>query len=56
MIIDFVGDITLAENLSFVAQNFDENGDDEIDTVALMVLNSTSSDDAELYYRVRTKS
>lgn len=53
---DFVGDITLAENLSFVAQNFDENGDDEIDTVALMVLNSTSSDDAELYYRVRTKS
>lgn len=53
---EFVGDNSFAENLNFVAQNFDENGDDAVDTVALMVLNSTSSDDAEFYYRVRTKS
>ncbi len=53
---DFVGDQSFADNLRFIAQNFDENGDSDIDTVALMVLNSTSSDDAEFYYRVKTKS
>ncbi len=53
---DFIGDNSFAENLRFEAQNFDENGDDQVDTIALMVLNSTSSDDANLYFRVRTKS
>ncbi len=53
---EFVGDNAFAENLKFAAQNFDENGDAEVDTVALIVLNSTSSDNAEFYYRVRTKS
>jgi hypothetical protein len=52
---DYVGDVNFAENLKFSAQNFDEDGDTILDTVALMVLNSTSSDDADFYYRVRTK-
>lgn len=53
---DFVGDFNFSENLTFTAQNYDENGDNSIDTVALMVLNSTSSDNADFYFRVKTKS
>ena len=45
-----------AEKLKFTAQNYDEDGDTEVDTVAIMMLNSTSSDDATLYYKVKTKS
>ena len=53
---DFVGDSANAENLRFQAQSFDEDGDAEVDTVAIMVLNSTSSDDGDLYYRVKTRN
>ena len=45
-----------AENLKFKAQNYDENGDTVVDTIAIMMLNSTSSDAATLYYKVKTKS
>tara|TARA_B100000424_G_scaffold265050_1_gene254158 strand:- start:987 stop:2603 length:1617 start_codon:yes stop_codon:yes gene_type:complete len=53
---DFVGDSTLAQNLQFKAQTFDENSNSSVDTIAIMVLNSTSSDNAELTYTVRSKS
>ena len=53
---DYVGDESFAENLKFTAQNFDENSDAVIDTVALMVLNSTNNDDADFYFRVKTKT
>lgn len=53
---EFVGNSSYAESLEFKAHNYDENGDTVVDTVAIMVLNSTSSDDAEFYYRVKTKA
>ena len=53
---DFVGDSNLAQNLQFKAQTFDENSNSSVDTIAIMVLNSTSSDNAELTYTVRSKS
>jgi hypothetical protein len=53
---DYIGDAGLAENLKFKAQTFDENSNSEVDTIAIMVLNSTSSDNAELTYTVRSKS
>ena len=53
---DFTGDSLYAQNLRFVASNYDEDGDLSIDTVAILMLNLTSSDDAILYYNVRTKS
>ena len=54
---DYIGDAEhLAENLKFKAQTFDENANSEVDTIAIMVLNSTSSDNAELTYTVRSKS
>tara|TARA_B100000902_G_C27075905_1_gene796399 strand:+ start:29 stop:730 length:702 start_codon:yes stop_codon:yes gene_type:complete len=53
---DYVGDASLAENLKFKAQTFDENSNSSVDTIAIMVLNSTSSDNAELTYTVKTKS
>ena len=46
----------LAQNLQFKAQTFDENSNSSVDTIAIMVLNSTSSDNAELTYTVRSKS
>jgi hypothetical protein len=53
---DFTGDSLYAENLRFTANNYDEDADLSVDTVAIMMLNLTSSDDAVLYYNVRTKS
>lgn len=53
---DYTGDITYAENLKFTAQNYDEDGDLSVDTVAIMMLNLTSSDNAVLLYNVKTKS
>jgi len=52
---DYTGDGLYQENLEFLAQTFDENGDGEIDTIGIMVLNFTSSDQAELTYTVRYK-
>ena len=53
---DYIGDANLAQNLKFKAQTFDENNNSSVDTIAIMVLNSTSSDNAELTYTVRSKS
>lgn len=53
---EYIGNSSFEENLRFEAQNYDENGDTTVDTVAVMVLNSTTSDDADFYYRVKTKS
>lgn len=53
---EYIGNSLFEENLTFQAQNYDENGDATVDTVAVMVLNSTTSDNADFYYRVKTKS
>lgn len=53
---DFTGDNALIENLRFSAQQYDENGDTELDTVAIMVLNYTSNDNAEFTYTVKYKT
>lgn len=53
---EYTGDDLYSENLKFIAQNYDEDGNLLIDTVAIMMLNSTSSDDGTMYYKVKTKS
>jgi len=53
---DYIGDVNLAYNLKFQAQNYDENSNSSVDTVAIMVLNSTSSDNAVFTYKVKLKS
>jgi|TARA_B110000285_G_scaffold209958_1_gene251414 hypothetical protein len=53
---DFIGDSNLAQNLKFKAQNYDEDSNSSVDTVAIMVLNSTNSDNAVLTYKVKIKS
>lgn len=53
---DFTGDQDLQENLSFDIQLFDENGDNNVDTIGVMVLNYTASDLAQFTYNVRYKS
>ena len=52
---NYTGNNTYAENLKFTAQNYDEDGDLSVDTVAIMMLNLTSSDVATMYYKVKTK-
>ena len=53
---DYVGDANNAQNLKFKAQTFDEDSNSSVDTLAIMVLNSTSNDNAYFTYTVRTKS
>lgn len=53
---DFTGDYLFAMNLRFSAQNYDEDNNSSIDTVAVMMLNLTSSDNAVMYYKVKIKS
>ena len=53
---NYTGSNTYAENLKFKAQTYDEDGDLTVDTLAIMMLNLTSSDNATLYYKVKTKS
>lgn len=53
---DYTGDVSFQENLRFFAQITDENGDTVVDTVSIMVLNFTSSDQAELVYTVKYKT
>jgi hypothetical protein len=53
---DYIGDAAFGENLKFKAQTFDENANSSVDTLAIMVLNSTSSDNAQLTYTVKIKS
>ena len=52
---DFVGDSGFQTNLTLTAQLFDEDFDGTLDTVAILVLNSTTSDDADFYYTIKTK-
>ena len=53
---NYTGSNTFAENLKFKAQNYDEDSNSVVDTVAIMMLNLTSSDNATMYYKVKTKS
>lgn len=53
---EFTGDNLYAENLKFTANNYDEDGNIIVDTVAIMMLNLTISDQAIMYYKVKTKS
>ena len=53
---NFTGTDTDSEKLKFTAQNYDEDGDLSVDTIAIMMLNLTSSDNAVMYYKVKTKS
>jgi hypothetical protein len=53
---DYTGDELYSNNLRFIAQNYDENGDLTVDTLAIMMLNLTIDDNAQLYYKVKTKS
>ena len=55
---EFTGNAANAERLKFTAQNYDEDNDLLNDTVAIMMLNSTTevADGAFMYYKVKTKS
>lgn len=53
---NYTGNNTFAENLKFKAQNYDEDGNSSVDTIAIMMLNLTSSDNAVLHYNVKAKS
>tara|TARA_B110000503_G_scaffold84524_1_gene128656 strand:+ start:46 stop:1677 length:1632 start_codon:yes stop_codon:yes gene_type:complete len=55
---NYTGSNTYAENLKFTAENYKFGVDPEltVDTVAIMMLNLTSSDNATMYYKVTTKS
>ena len=53
---EFLGDGQYQESLVFQANNYDENSDGSVDTVAVMMLNSTSGDEATLTYTVKYKS
>ena len=52
---DYIGDSGFETNLTLTAQLFDENFDGTLDTIAILVLNSTTSDDADFYYTIKTK-
>jgi len=53
---NFTGTINDAEKLKFTAQNYDEDGNSSVDTIAIMMLNLTVSDNATINYKVKTKS
>ena len=53
---EYLGDGAYQESLVFQADNYDENSDGTVDTVAVMMLNSTSGDEATLTYTVKYKS
>ena len=53
---NFTGSIGDAEKLKFTAQNYDEDGNLSVDTIAIMMLNLTLSDNATIHYKVKTKS
>lgn len=52
---NFLGDQTFADNLILQGELVDEDQDGNIDTVAITVLNSTSNDDADLFFKVISK-
>ena len=51
-----LGGFIYDNNLKFDAQNLFQGGGLVVDTIAITMLNLTSSDTATLYYRVKTKS
>jgi len=53
---DYAGDPTYSDNIELNAILFDENANGEVDTVAIMMLNSTINDTAEFTYTVRYKT
>jgi len=53
---DFAGDSNFDQNLEFIADTYDENGDGTVDTVAILVLNSTSSDEATITFTINSKA
>lgn len=53
---EYLGDGAYQESLVFQSQNYDENSDGSVDTIAIMMLNSTSGDEATLTYTVKYKS
>ena len=53
---NFTGTSNDAEKLKFTAQNYDEDGNLSVDTIAIMMLNLTLSDNATIHYKVKTKS
>jgi hypothetical protein len=53
---NFTGDNNYALNLRFRAEVYDENSDTVVDTVAIEMLNSTSSDNATFTFNILRKS
>lgn len=53
---DYMGDEQYIENLDFSLDLFDENGDSLLDTIGISIVNLTMNDNAQFYYRVKTKS
>jgi hypothetical protein len=52
----YYGDYLYEDNLQFNVLKSDENGDTDVDTLVLQVLNSTVGDNATLTYTVRRKA
>ena len=52
----YLGDATYSERLEFTARNDNMDAANSVDTVSIMMLNSTIGDNAKLYYRFKTKA
>ena len=52
----YLGDVTYSERLEFTARNDNLDAANSVDTVSIMMLNSTIGDNAKLYYRFKTKA
>lgn len=53
---DYMGDSQYIENLDFSIDLFDENADSLLDTIGISIVNLTINDNAQFYYRVKTKT
>jgi len=54
--VNYNGNDTWNESLEFSVQFSDRNMDGTLDTIEVYVLNSTTADDADLYWKVNTKT
>ena len=52
----YTGSATWLESLEFSVQFSDRNMDTTLDTIEVYVLNSTTADDADLYWKINTKT
>ena len=52
----YLGDVTYSERLEFTARNDNMDAANSVDTVSILMLNSTIGDNAKLYYRFKTKA